>query len=49
MNSSSTTTAVEVRRTALLMRCLRFAAVTAIAVLGPVGLAVVETAGIYHP
>jgi hypothetical protein len=50
MNSSSTTpTTHEPRRTASLLRRLRCAAVTAIAVLGPVGLAIVETAGLGHP
>jgi hypothetical protein len=44
MNNSSTNAAVEVRRPAVLRR-LRCAAVTAVALLGPFAVAVIETAG----
>jgi hypothetical protein len=49
MNSSSTTRTVGKGRTAVLIRRVRCVAVTAIAVLGPLGFLVVETAGIFHP
>jgi hypothetical protein len=48
MNSSSTTE-MQPGRTASLLRRLRCAAVMAVAVLGPVGFAIVETASVGHP